>query len=88
MEIAMFLHIDNVEYIEAYKLRLTFSNHDTQEIDLAEELYGEIFEPLKEVEYFKQAFLNLETNTVEWPNGADFAPEFLYSLGQSVPQTA
>lgn len=84
----MFLHIDNVEYIEAYKLRLTFSNHDTQEIDLAEELYGEIFEPLKEVEYFKQAFLNLETNTVEWPNGADFAPEFLYSLGQSVPQTA
>lgn len=84
---AMFLHADKFEYVEAYKLRLTFSNHDTQEIDLSEELCGEIFEPLKDVEYFKQAFINPETNTIEWLNGAEFAPEFLHSLGQSVPQT-
>jgi hypothetical protein len=88
MEFAMFLHVNNVEHIEAYKLRLTFSDQNTQEIDLSAELYGEIFEPLKDIEYFKQVFLNPETNTIEWPNGADFAPEFLYSHGQSVPQTA
>jgi hypothetical protein len=83
----MLLRIDNVEYIEAYKLRITFSNHETDEVNLVNEIYGEIFESLKNIEYFKQAFLNPETNTIEWPNGADFAPEFLYSLGQSIPQT-
>ena len=43
----MFLRTERLEYLEAYKLRLTFSDRVTQEIDLAEELYGEIFEPLK-----------------------------------------
>jgi Protein of unknown function (DUF2442) len=84
----MFLHVEKLEYLEAYKLRLTFSDRVTQEIDLEKELYGEIFEPLKDIELFKQVFLNPETNTIEWANGADFAPEFLYDLGQSVPQTA
>ncbi len=84
----MFLHVEKLEYLGAYKLRLSFSNNVTQEIDLAEELYGEIFEPLKDLELFKQVFLNPETNTIEWSNGADFAPEFLYSLGQPVSQTA
>ncbi len=84
----MFLRVERLEYLEAYKLRLTFNNHVTQEIDLVEELYGEIFEPLQDVELFKQVFLNLETNTIEWSNGADFAPEFLYDLGQPISQTA
>jgi hypothetical protein len=84
----MFLRVERLEYLETYKLRLTFSDRVTQEIDLAEELYGEIFEPLKEIERFKQVFLNPETNTIEWPNGAGFAPEFLYDLGQPVSQIA
>ena len=84
----MFIHVEKLEYLEAYKLRLTFSDRVTQEIDLTEELYGEIFEPLKDIELFKQVFLNPETNTIEWANGADFAPEFLYDLGQTVSQTA
>jgi hypothetical protein len=84
----MFLHIEKCEYLEDYKLRLTFNNHAVRGVDLTQELYGEIFEPLRARDYFKQVFLNPETNTIEWPNGADFAPELLYSLGQSVPQTA
>lgn len=81
-------HVESVEYLEAHRLKLTFSNHNICEVDLADELYGEIFEPLNDVEYFKQVFLNPETSTIEWPNGADFAPEFLYQLGQAIPQTA
>jgi hypothetical protein len=81
-------HVEKLEYLEAYKLRLTFNNQVTQDIDLCTEIYGEIFEPLKDIEYFQQVFLNPETKTIEWPNGADFAPEFLYELGQAIPQTA
>jgi len=84
----MFLRVEKLEYLEDYKLRLTFSDRVTQEVNLAEELYGEIFEPLKDIELFKQAFLNPETNTIEWSNGAGFAPEFLYDLGQPISQIA
>lgn len=84
----MFLHVERLEYLEAYKLRLTFNNQVTQDIDLSTEIYGEIFEPLKDIEYFQKVRLNPETKTIEWPNGADFAPEFLYQLGQAIPQTA
>ncbi len=82
----MFLHVIDLEYLEVYKLRLTYSNQVTQEIDLAQELYGEIFEPLRDLQQFQQVFLNPETNTIEWPNGADFAPEFLYELGENIRQ--
>ncbi|WP_008315360.1 DUF2442 domain-containing protein [Leptolyngbya sp. PCC 6406] len=84
----MFLHVTKIESLEGYKLRLTFSNQVTKEVDLWPELYGEIFAPLQDREQFRQVFLNPETNTIEWPNGADFAPEFLYGIGQSLSQTA
>ena len=82
----MFLHVTDVTYLKEYQLRLTFDNGIIKDVDLQAELYGEVFEPLKEVEFFKQVEVNPETNTVEWPNGADFAPEFLYEIGQEVGQ--
>jgi len=80
----MFLHVTKLEYLEAYKLRLTFSNQITQKVDLDQELYGKIFAPLRDLTQFQQVFLNPETNTIEWPNGANFAPEFLYKLGETI----
>ena len=49
-------------------------------VDLEHELDGEVFEALRDQEYFACAKLNPETGTIEWSNGADFAPEFLYEL--------
>ena len=80
----MFLHVVGVEYIEGYRLRLQFNDGAIKEIDLKDELYGEVFEPLKDVDFFRKAAVNPDTNTIEWPNGADFAPEFLYELGKSI----
>jgi len=39
------------------------------------ELYGELFEPLKDKDFFSS--FTLEGRTLSWSNGADFAPEFL-----------
>jgi hypothetical protein len=83
----MFLHVTNVTYVKDYKLRLTFNNGAVKDVDLQDELYGEIFEPLKEIGFFKQVKVNRDTNTIEWPNGADFAPEFLDEIGQEVERT-
>jgi hypothetical protein len=84
----MFLHITRVIYLQDYKLRLEFSDGVTKDVNLSDELYGEVFEPLKDVELFKQVTVNSDTNTIEWPNGADFAPEFLYKIGKEVMPVA
>ena len=41
-----------------------------------------------DISSFSQVTLNEETNTIEWPNAADFAPEFLYEIGKEVKQVA
>jgi hypothetical protein len=72
--------IEEVKYIKEYSLELSFSSGLSSIVDFSKELSGEIFEPLKNTYLFKQVFLNKDTHTIEWPNGADFAPEFLLEL--------
>ena len=72
----MFLEITKAEYIGDYRLRLWFNNGEMRVIDLADKLDGEVFLPLHDKAYFQQ--FAIPFNTVEWPNGADFAPEYLY----------
>jgi len=71
----MFVHVIAVKYLGDYRLRLRFSNGVEGVVDLEPELYGEVFEPLRDKALFQQVYLT--SRTVEWPNGADFAPEFL-----------
>jgi Protein of unknown function (DUF2442) len=84
----MFLHVDGVTYLAPYRLRVQFDNGITKDVDLSSELYGEVFEPLRDEDFFRRVVVNAETRTIEWPNGADFAPEFLYELGKEVKQVA
>jgi len=84
----MFLHITAVTYLEDYRLRVQFNDGTVKEVDLRDQLYGEVFEPLKNLDLFKQVKLNPESNTIEWPNGADFAPEFLHEIGKEVRKIA
>jgi hypothetical protein len=84
----MFVHVTDVIYLKDYQLRIEFNDKKIKDIDLINELYGEIFEPLKDIDFFKKVYLNPGTGTIEWPNGADFAPEFLYEIGQQVRKSA
>jgi hypothetical protein len=67
---------------------LEFNDRAIKNVDLKDELYGEIFEPLKGLEFFQQVAVNPDTNTIQWPNGADFAPEFLYEVGEEERKVA
>jgi hypothetical protein len=84
----MFLHVTGVTYLEGYKLRLEFNDGTVRDVDLRDELYGEVFEPLKDGELFRMVRVNPDTNTIEWPNGADFAPEYLHQIGKVVRKIA
>lgn len=63
-------------YIKDYKIWLVFNDGAEGVVDLSDELDGNIFEPLKDLSYFKKFMIN--GHTLSWKNGADFAPEFLY----------
>ena len=52
--------------------------HWIKVVDLRSSLKGIVFEPLKDLDLFKR--FSVKYNTVEWENGADFAPEYLLSL--------
>ena len=43
-----------------------------------DELWGKVFEPLKQLNLFKKFKISEVMNTIEWENGADISPEFLY----------
>lgn len=70
-------HIVEGRYVVGHTVWLRFTDGAEGEVDLAPELYGEVFEPLRDIEYFRKLVVDPELRTVVWPNGADFAPEFL-----------
>lgn len=78
------IHVESVRYLKSYELRVEFSDGITKDVNLEGELWGEVFEPLKDISLFRQARVGPESRTVEWPNGADLAPEFLYEAGRIV----
>ena len=75
----MFLEVVKAEYLNGYKVKLLFNNGETKIVDLSQSLNGSVFEPLKDLDYFKN--FSIKFNTIEWENGADFAPEYLFEIG-------
>ena len=68
------------KYIDGYRIRLKFNDGKEKTIDFQSLLRGEVFEPLKDIQTFKSFKLN--PFTIEWTNGADFAPSFLYQFNE------
>ena len=70
--------IIEADYLQHYTIHLRFADGTEGDVDLSQELYGEVFEPLKDPAVFKTFSIHPEFHTLCWPNGADLAPEFLY----------
>lgn len=73
------LRVIDVDYIREYELLVTFSDSSRKRVDLKSFLTGEVFGELLDKSKFIQ--YGLTRNTIEWANGADIAPEFLYENG-------
>ncbi len=74
--------VKDVSYLTEYKLKLTFEDNIVKLVDLKPHLDGEIFEPLMNIDYFKNVRINPDIDTVVWSNEADFSPDFLYEIGE------
>jgi hypothetical protein len=76
--------VTGVERLGEYRLRLTFSDGMVGDIDLAAELWGEMFEPLRDIAQFNSVSVDPELGTLVWPNGADLDPEGLHDAVRPV----
>ena len=68
----------DAKHVGGFVVWLRFRDGTAGEVDLSTALRGEVFEPLKDPAYFKNFTVHPELLTLVWPNGADFAPEFLH----------
>lgn len=73
----MILHVKDAKYLRDYVIWIKFNDGIEGEIDLEQELTGEIFGPLKDKKLFKSFKVDPMLETIVWENGADLAPEFL-----------
>ena len=76
----MIIHVTAVKVVGPHSLELAFDNGLRKRVNVRRELYGPVFEPLKDPAFFAKAYLDPDSRTVTWPNGADFAPDFLSEL--------
>ncbi|MGL4908282.1 MAG: DUF2442 domain-containing protein [Bacteroidales bacterium] len=68
--------VTNVQALENYKLLLTFANGERREFNMAPYLNKGVFKVLQDVRIFNTVRVSFDS--IEWENGADFDPEFLY----------
>ena len=76
----MILHTTEVMPLPNYRLFLRFNNGQSGEVNLTDELDGEVFGALRDPALFATASQHPVMRTVAWANGADLAPEFLCDL--------
>lgn len=67
-----------VRIVRPYVIEVAFEDGTARETDVEPFLWGAVFAPLRDPAVFTQAFVDAETGTVAWPNGADLSPELLY----------
>jgi len=79
-------YVTEATYVKEYKIRVRFENDEVRLVDLGPHLYGSVFEPLKELSFFKTFRVNADIDTVAWPNDADFSPDFLYEIGEKISE--
>jgi hypothetical protein len=81
----MIPRVVDVKSLANFWLWVLFMDGTSGTVDLAQELWGPMFEPLANPDLFHRAMVDPELETVVWPNGADLSPKFLYQMALQTP---
>jgi hypothetical protein len=65
-------------YVGGFLVWLRFRDGTAGQIDLEPQLWGPVFEPLRDPAVFSQFKIDPIFHTLVWECGADIAPEFLH----------
>ena len=71
------LEVTTAQYLDGYRIRVGFNNGKEGIVDLADALWGSMFEPLRDLAAFRRFKVSDVLHTICWENDADLAPEFL-----------
>ena len=71
------LEVVNARYHDGYRVWVEFNDGVAGVVDLSDTLWGPVFEPLKDVERFKQFEISEVLHTLAWKNGADLCARIL-----------
>jgi Protein of unknown function (DUF2442) len=79
--------IIQVRHAGDYRLEVSFDDGLRATVDFKPRVLGRqgIWLALHDVDYFKQARIDGDLQTVVWPNGADICPDVLYGLASGKP---
>jgi hypothetical protein len=80
----MLKRISDVQPLDNYCLLLTFNDEEKRVYDMAGWLDKPYFQPLKEISFFRNVWVNPITRTVEWEGERDLCPDMLYEDSQPV----
>lgn len=72
------IDVKSARYLSEYKVWIEFNNGESGVADLESDLWGPMFEPLRDPGQFRTFRVSDVMHTLVWDNGADFAPEHLY----------
>ena len=77
--------VTRFEHVGPHCLRLEFDDGAVQTIDFSPILFGQLFGPLRDLDFFNQVSLDPDFHTLVWPNGADFDPSDLRHWPEALP---
>ncbi|HTA98173.1 MAG TPA: DUF2442 domain-containing protein [Solirubrobacteraceae bacterium] len=80
--------VTSVEPLDGFRLQLTFTDGLVREVDLSDDLWGQMAEPLQDPDYFRRVRVDTELGTVVWPNGYDLDPDVLHGDYEPVGRPA
>lgn len=78
--------VTEATYVGGFSINIRFDNGEYKVVDLQPHLDGPIFEPLKDIQFFRSFCVNQNVDTIVWPNDADFSPDFLYEIGRKTSE--
>src|ERR1700726_617767 len=83
------MRMTKISALSGHRLEVQFEDGVSGTVNLTDDLFGPVFEPLKDEALFAQVRLD-EFGAPCWPNGADIAPDRIYGdiTGQPIARNA
>lgn len=73
-----YIHVRSLVVLPNYRLQLQFDDGSERVIDFEPLHLGPVWGALRDETLFAQVRVNVDTRTIEWPNGVDLNPMILH----------